>query len=106
MAEAESWLAAAPKLANGKVDVQLLIAEGQRRGYCICPKALRQLITFEGYRCTWCGQVETSQSWAFWYDRDDGGRVIICPVCESVSANPNDIREGYCGRCHDWTTPR
>lgn len=29
--------------------------------------------------------------------------TITCPRCEAVSANPNDIREGYCGRCHDWT---
>jgi hypothetical protein len=30
---------------------------------------------------------------------------ITCPVCGMTSYNPNDIREGYCGRCHDWTTP-
>ena len=28
---------------------------------------------------------------------------FTCPRCRSVSYNPNDIREGYCGRCHDWT---
>lgn len=26
-----------------------------------------------------------------------------CPVCGMVSHNPNDEREGYCGKCHDWT---
>lgn len=26
-----------------------------------------------------------------------------CPRCTWVSYNPNDIREGYCGHCHDWT---
>lgn len=26
-----------------------------------------------------------------------------CPRCLMVSRNPNDIREGYCGHCHDWT---
>ena len=31
---------------------------------------------------------------------------ITCPVCSATSYNPNDVREGYCGRCHDWTTPR
>ena len=31
---------------------------------------------------------------------------ITCPVCGMTSYNPNDIREGYCGHCHDWTTPR
>ena len=29
--------------------------------------------------------------------------VFVCPRCGAVSANPTDIREGYCGRCHDWT---
>ena len=28
---------------------------------------------------------------------------ITCPVCGMTSYNPNDIREGYCGNCHDWT---
>lgn len=28
---------------------------------------------------------------------------ITCPVCHMTSYNPNDIREGYCGNCHDWT---
>lgn len=26
-----------------------------------------------------------------------------CPDCGIESFNPNDIREGYCGRCHGWT---
>lgn len=29
---------------------------------------------------------------------------ITCPVCGRTSYNPNDIREGYCGFCHDWTS--
>lgn len=28
---------------------------------------------------------------------------ITCPVCRRTSWNPNDVREGYCGYCHDWT---
>jgi ribosomal protein S27AE len=28
---------------------------------------------------------------------------ITCPVCGMTSFNPNDIAEGYCGNCHDWT---
>lgn len=28
---------------------------------------------------------------------------ITCPKCGMKSYNPNDIREGYCGNCHDWT---
>lgn len=32
---------------------------------------------------------------------------ITCPRCGRTSYNPNDIREGYCGYCHDWTgTPQ
>jgi hypothetical protein len=29
---------------------------------------------------------------------------ITCPRCGMTSHNPNDVREGYCGNCHDWTT--
>lgn len=31
---------------------------------------------------------------------------IRCPKCFIVSFNAIDIREGYCSRCHDWTSPR
>lgn len=31
---------------------------------------------------------------------------ITCPNCGATSYNPNDIREGYCGNCHDFTSPR
>ena len=31
---------------------------------------------------------------------------ITCPKCGMTSFNPNDIREGYCGNCHDWTGKR
>lgn len=27
------------------------------------------------------------------------------PECGRTSFNPNDVREGYCGNCHDWTGP-
>lgn len=29
---------------------------------------------------------------------------INCPRCWCTSWNPNDVREGYCGGCHDWTS--
>lgn len=29
---------------------------------------------------------------------------ITCPSCGLTSYNPNDIRQGYCGLCHDWTS--
>lgn len=28
---------------------------------------------------------------------------ITCPRCASTSYNPEDVRQGYCGHCHDWT---
>ena len=28
---------------------------------------------------------------------------ITCPVCGMTSHNPNDVREGFCGNCQDWT---
>ena len=31
---------------------------------------------------------------------------ITCPRCGMTSHNSNDVREGYCGNCHDWTSPR
>jgi rubrerythrin len=30
---------------------------------------------------------------------------ITCPQCGMTSYNPTDIAEGYCGNCHDWTSP-
>lgn len=72
MAEAEAWIAAQPKLENGKVDLQLVMAEGRRRGYCICPKPMRQMINFDGFDCAWCEQPETRASWEFWYGPGEG----------------------------------
>ena len=28
---------------------------------------------------------------------------FTCPRCHLTSYNENDVREGYCGNCHDWT---
>jgi hypothetical protein len=28
---------------------------------------------------------------------------FTCPKCKAVSYNPNDVREGYCGACHEFT---
>lgn len=30
-------------------------------------------------------------------------RGFTCPRCRRTSHNPDDVREGYCGHCHDWT---
>jgi hypothetical protein len=29
---------------------------------------------------------------------------ITCPQCHKTSYNPNDVREGFCGYCHAWTS--
>lgn len=31
---------------------------------------------------------------------------ITCPRCGRTSYHRVDVREGYCGSCHAWTTPR
>jgi hypothetical protein len=28
---------------------------------------------------------------------------FTCPVCGATSYHPDDIAQGYCGRCHDYT---
>jgi DNA-binding PadR family transcriptional regulator len=30
----------------------------------------------------------------------DGRQSILCKTCGSISLNPNDVREKYCGQCH------
>lgn len=30
---------------------------------------------------------------------------IVCPVCEMRSYHPKDIEHGYCGNCHEYTSP-
>jgi hypothetical protein len=78
--EAETWLAIQPRNDKGKVDISLVIAEGKRRGYCICPKPMRQMIDFsaEGNNfnkpltCNWCLMPEMRASWDFWYGNFEG----------------------------------
>lgn len=31
---------------------------------------------------------------------------ITCPRCGRTSYHPKDVEYGYCGNCHDYTTPR
>lgn len=31
-------------------------------------------------------------------------QAITCPRCLKTSWNLNDVREGYCGSCRDWTS--
>jgi len=36
-------------------------------------------------------------------DKDRKPLSFTCPRCGMTSYNLNDVREGYCGNCHDWT---
>jgi hypothetical protein len=29
---------------------------------------------------------------------------ITCPECGATSSHPQDVRQGYCPRCHWWTS--
>jgi hypothetical protein len=35
-----------------------------------------------------------------------GRLTITCPRCGMTSNHPEDVAQGYCGNCHDWTSPR
>jgi hypothetical protein len=34
---------------------------------------------------------------------NDSPPSFTCPRCGRTSHHPDDVREGYCGACHDWT---
>ena len=34
-----------------------------------------------------------------------GEGSFTCPRCGMTSHSPDNVREGYCGNCHDWTRP-
>lgn len=36
-------------------------------------------------------------------DEEANPERFTCPKCDTTSYNPNDIAEGYCGACHDFT---
>jgi hypothetical protein len=44
---------------------------------------------------------------AFDHDEIFGGGYevpsFVCPACRSASSHPEDVRNGYCGHCHDFT---
>lgn len=35
---------------------------------------------------------------------NEGAPNFTCPRCGAISYNANDIKQSYCGACHDWTT--
>jgi hypothetical protein len=34
----------------------------------------------------------------------DATASVRCPRCGLTSHHPDDVRQGYCGHCHDWTS--
>lgn len=34
-----------------------------------------------------------------------GQPSVTCPVCGMTSYHPDDVQHGYCGNCHDFTSP-
>lgn len=44
--------------------------------------------------CPWCALDQ---------ERETGRPSITCPRCGFTSYHPDDIANGYCGHCHDWT---
>lgn len=59
--------------------------------------------------CEWDGQDSPPGPWIKEKLTDEIGPAsnakvaFTCPRCLFSSSNPTDRREGYCGRCHDWT---
>jgi len=37
-----------------------------------------------------------------WMTVIEDGQAILCGVCKYISWNPNDVKEGYCGKCHNY----
>jgi len=36
-------------------------------------------------------------------DKQEPKPSFTCPRCHKTTHNSDDVFEGYCGRCHDWT---
>lgn len=36
-------------------------------------------------------------------DVTDPRPSFVCPECQAESWHPQDVAQGYCGRCHFWT---
>jgi ribosomal protein L37E len=59
-------------------------------------KAQRRKIRFDRY-------IWTMPDGKDWLDAVMKDPSITCPRCGMTSYNPNDIQQGYCGNCNDWT---
>lgn len=67
----------------------------------------------DGLRC-WCNPDHLStddeppmkppQAYAIGFYDSRVPQSVTCPKCGATSSNPDDVSQGYCGRCHDWTS--
>lgn len=51
----------------------------------------------------WEGAPSTAEEQPLPDKAEQAMKGFTCPQCGRTSYNPNDLREGYCGNCHDWT---
>ena len=68
--------------------IESLALKGIADGFALTPEG-------GGWTCDQCGR----------YYQIAGGHwaaAYRCPRCAAVSFNPNDIRERYCGACHQF----
>lgn len=54
----------------------------------------------------WPNLLAEVTEWALATLKKDDEPSITCPQCGRMSFNSNDIENGYCIECHDWTTAR
>lgn len=78
----------------------------------ICP-ACGSLVTMEPYdvgsgpemscpACEWCWGAD-GQPLEPLEPAADVVERFACPRCGKTSSHPEDVKQGYCGRCHEWT---
>lgn len=73
-----------------------------RHDYCNAPTG--QAGGKRPAECKWCGAPCVCPCHTAAPVADAAGQSsITCPRCGATSYNPNDVRYGYCGRCHAYT---
>ena len=93
MAEAERAEAALREVVDWIADLRELIAQhlaftGERRV---------DLIDETGLHHPLADELDTLEAVV-------RAESITCPVCGRTSHHPEDVRQGYCGYCSDWTS--
>jgi hypothetical protein len=52
------------------------------------------------------GPVVIGRSWQEHFEPRLQRESVTCPLCSMTSYHPMDVEMGYCGRCHQFTSPR